>query len=55
MQTKSAVNNCFGSVSARIIFSSKKMLSSFQKDVLPAHKRSDIVYKKSCIAATVCT
>ena len=48
-QTKSKVNNCFGLVvSARIIFSSKKMLPSFQKDILPAHQRSKIVYKYSC-------
>ena len=47
-QAKSAVNNCFESVSTRIIFSSKKMLPSFQKDVLPAHKRSNIVYKYLC-------
>ena len=47
-QTKSAVNNCFESVWERIIFSLKKMLPFFQKDALPAHKRSNIVYKYLC-------
>ena len=32
----------------KMLFLSKKMLLSFQKDVLPAHKRSNIVYKYSC-------
>ena len=35
-RTKLTINNCFALVSARIVFSSKKMLPSFQKDVLPA-------------------
>ena len=32
----------------KIVFSSTKMSLSFQKDVLPAHQRSNIVYKRSC-------
>ena len=46
--TQSAVNNCFRSVSAKITFSSKKLLRSFQNDVLPAHQQSNIVYKYLC-------
>ena len=47
-QTKLTVNNCFKPVSAWIIFSSKTILYSFQKNVLPVHTRSNIVYKYSC-------
>ena len=35
-------------MSARIVCFSKKMLPSFLKNVLPAHQRSNIVYKYLC-------
>ena len=35
-------------MSARIVFSSTKMLPSFLIDILPAHQRSNIVYKYLC-------
>ena len=42
-QTKTTGNNCFGSVSASIVFSLKKILPSFLNDILPAHQRSNII------------
>ena len=45
---KSTVNNYFESVLARIVFPSNKILPSFEKDVLPSHQQSNIVYKYSC-------
>ena len=53
-QTKSTYNNCFGSVSARLAFSSKKMLPFFLKDVSPAHQRSNIV-TNTCVTVIVYT
>ena len=47
-QTKLTVSNSFGSVSARIIFSSKKLFLFFPKNILPAHTQSNIVHKYSC-------
>ena len=35
-------------MSTRIVFFSKKMLPSFQKNVLPAHQQNNVVYKYSC-------
>ena len=50
LKKKNKVNSqhLFRIVLAKILFLSKKMLPFFQKDVLPAHKRSNIVYKYSC-------
>ena len=38
-QVKSAVLNCYGAVSPRLIFSSQCMLPAAKKDVLPANQR----------------
>ena len=47
-QVKSAVQNCFGAVSPRLIFSSQSMLPVAKKDVLPANQRSMVIYEYVC-------
>ena len=47
-QVKSAVQNCYGAVSPRLIFSSQCMLPAAKKDVLPANQRSMVIYEHEC-------
>ena len=47
-QIKSAVQNCNGAVSPRLIFSSQCMLPAAKKDVLPANQRSMVIYEYVC-------
>ena len=47
-QVKSAVQNCYGAVSPRLIFSSQCMLPAAKKDVLPANQRSMVIYEYMC-------
>ena len=47
-QVKSAVQNCYGAVSPRLIFSSQCMLPAAKKDVLPANQRSMVTYEYVC-------
>ena len=47
-QVKSAVQNCYGAVSPRLIFSSQCMLPAAKKDVLPANQRSMVIYEYVC-------
>ena len=47
-QVKSAVQNCYGAVSPRLIFSSQCMLPTAKKDVLPANQRTMVIYEYVC-------
>ena len=47
-QAKSAVQNCYGAVSPRLIFSSRCMLPAAKKDVVPANLRSMVIYEYVC-------
>ena len=47
-QVKSAVQNCYGAVSPRLIFSSRCMLPAAKKDVLPANERRMTIYEYMC-------
>ena len=42
---KAAVENCYGSVTTRVVFVSKQMLPTARKDVLPAHQKSHVIYE----------
>ena len=46
--SKSAVNQCYGAVDPRVIFSTKKILPAVHKDVLPTTQQSMIVYQYVC-------
>ena len=48
LQIKSAVQNCYGAVSSRLIFSSQCMLLAANKNVLPDNQRMMIVYEYPC-------
>ena len=45
---KTAVESCYGSVTTRVVFTSKGMLPVACKDVLPTTLKSSIVYEYSC-------
>ena len=47
-QIKSDVQNCYGTVSLRLIFSSQCMLPAAKKDALPANQRSTVIYAYVC-------
>ena len=47
-EIKSAVQNCYGAVSPRLIFSSQCMLLASKKDVLPANQRSMVIFEYVC-------
>ena len=47
-EVKSAVQNCYGAVSPRLIFSSQCMLPAAKKDMLPANQRSMVIYEYVC-------
>ena len=43
-----AVESCYGSVSTRLIFTSKRMLLVVCKDVLPTTQKSSVIYEYKC-------
>ena len=45
---RKVVNKTFPSVTLRTVFSSKAMLSTNHKDVLPIHQRNNVIYKFQC-------
>ena len=45
---KTAVESCFGSVTTRVVFTSKRMLPVARKDVLPTTLKNSVVYEYSC-------
>ena len=47
-EVKTAVESCYGSVSTRLVFTSKCMLPVARKDVLPAIQKSFVIYKYKC-------
>ena len=47
-QNQTAVESCYGSVTTRIIFTSKHMLPVAHKDVLPTTLKSSIAYEYLC-------
>ena len=53
--SKSAVNQCYGAVDPRVIFSTKKILPAVHKDVLPTTQQSMIVYQYVCATVIVGT
>ena len=42
---RTAVENCYGSVTVRTAFVSRKMLPASRKDVLPANQKSFVIYE----------
>ena len=42
---KAAVDNCFASVNLKVIFTSKRILPIGHKDIAPAIKKSNVIYK----------
>ena len=47
-QIKSVVQNCYGAVSPRLIFSSQCMLTAAKKDMLPVSQKSMVIYEYVC-------
>ena len=47
-EVKTAVDSCYGSVSTRLVFTSKCMLPVARKDVLPAIQKSFVIYEYKC-------
>ena len=47
-QVKSAVKQCFSAVEPRVVYSTNELLSSTNKDVLPALQKSNMMYQFSC-------
>ena len=45
---RTAVENCYGSVTVRTVFVSRHMLPASRKDVLPAHQKSSVVCEYKC-------
>ena len=45
---KTAVESCYGSVTTRVVFTSKRMLPVARKDVLRTTLKSSVVYEYSC-------
>ena len=45
---KLSVNNCFGAVQPRVVFSSRRILPAIHKDVLPTFQQSNVVYEYVC-------
>ena len=43
-----AVKNCYGSVALRTVFVSRQMLPASRKDVLPAIRKSFVIYEYKC-------
>ena len=47
-KVKTAVESCYGSVTTRVVFTSKRMLPVARKDVLPTTLKSSVIYEYSC-------
>ena len=47
-QVKSAVKQCFSAVGPRVVCSTNELLSATNKDVLPALRKSNVIYQFSC-------
>ena len=47
-EVKTAVESCYGSVSIRLVFTSKRMLPEAHKDVLPVIQKSFVIYEYKC-------
>ena len=47
-EVKTAVESCYGSVSTRLVFTSKRMLPVARKDVLPTTHKSSVIYEYKC-------
>ena len=47
-QVASAVQRCYFSVEPRVVFTTRKLLPTSKKDVLPASQQSNIIYEFSC-------
>ena len=45
---KTAVESCYGSVSTRLVMTSKRMLPVPRKDVLPTTQKSSVIYEYKC-------
>ena len=45
---RTAVENCYGSVTVWTVFVSRQMLPANRKDVLPAHQKSSVIYEHKC-------
>ena len=44
-QCKTAISSCFGPVKLRVVFSTRKMLPTVRKDVVPTKQQSMVVYQ----------
>ena len=47
-EVKTTVESCYGSVSTRLVFTSKCMLLVARKDVLPTTQKSFVIYEYKC-------
>ena len=47
-EVKTSVESCYGSVSTRLIFKSKRMLLVACKDALPTTQKSFVIYEYKC-------
>ena len=45
---KATIDNCFSSINSRVIFTSKSILPFAHKDVVPAIKKSNVIYEFQC-------
>ena len=47
-QIKKAINFCFHTVNPRVVYNTRVILPSIQKDCVPTHQKSLVVYEFSC-------
>ena len=47
-QVKSAVKQCFSALEPRVVYSTNELLSASNKDVLPALRKSNVIYQFLC-------
>ena len=47
-QCKTAVSSCFGAVKLRVVFSTRKMLPTVCKDVVPTKQQVMVIYQYVC-------
>ena len=47
-QIKKAINFCFYTVNPRVVYKTRVILPSIQKDCVPTHQKSLVVYEFSC-------
>ena len=50
---KEAISRCYIDVPIRVIFKSRPILPAAQKDVLPTHTKSNVIYQYSCHCKSV--